>query len=75
MTDKSWHRPSVTPSRNVSGITSPKFDGAGTADIKHWIRHWEAVRDGRKRPDPGTEKMDPLAQIAECEAELEARRR
>jgi hypothetical protein len=73
--EKSWHKPSETPSRNVSGITSPKFGGAGTADIKRWLRYWVDVRDGRQDPNPGDERYDPPTMIAECEAELEARKR
>jgi hypothetical protein len=72
---KSWHLPSQTPSRDVRGITSPQFDGAGTADIKAWLRYWVAVRDGHRAPNSGDESMDPPTEIAMLEAELEARKR
>jgi hypothetical protein len=72
---KSWHSPSRTPSRNVRGITAPQFDGAGTADIKAWLRYWVAVRDGRQPPNSGDEAMDPATEIGMLEAELEARKR
>jgi len=78
MTDrrgKSWHMPSLTPSKNVRGITSTQFDGAGTSDLKAWVRYWVAVRDGRRQPNTGDGAMDPAREIEMLEAELAARKR
>lgn len=44
----------------VQGLTLPRFGGVGTSTLRAWLRYWQAVRDGRREPNPeDTRSMAP----------------
>ena len=58
---------------NVAGLTHRDFNRRGTATLRSWLKYWEAVASGRRRPNPPDVGKDAAAEADKVRREIQAR--